>query len=63
MNTQHTSLPSQLIDDQPRQLPIVAVWVTNTIAKQTQTGEKTKILAEHNASAAWHQTYKPTLPS
>ena len=50
-------------DNQQRQLPILAVWVTNMIALPTQAGEKTKILAEHNASAAWHQTYKPTLPS
>ena len=47
---------AQLIDNQQSQLPILAVWVT-------EAGEKTKILAEHNASAAWNQTYKPTLPS
>ena len=54
---------AQLIDNRQRQLPILAVWVTDMIALPTEAGEKTKILAEHNASAAWHQTYKPTLPS
>ena len=61
LNTQ--AYLAQLIDNQQRQLPILAVWVTNMIALPTQAGEKTKTLAEHNTSAAWHQTYKPTLPS
>ena len=54
---------AQLIDNQQSQFNIVAIWVTDMIALPTQAGEKTKILAEHNASAEWHQIYKPTFPS
>ena len=41
----YMSLPTQLIDNQQRKLPILVVCVTNMI---TQAGEKTKTLAEHN---------------